>query len=257
MLATADQIVPSADVATLRKPDGTGFLAYDGFLGAQGQSGASVTTPRGVIGIFLEHGATEGKILSIAEIERRARQASVPYQLAPTPIPDCRVSRSVCPVFDNESPRALKWIGTGRPQPLIAEGCVTLTGGKWSIWSADPTVICRTKDINVSGSGDGALKPTVTCIPDLGGMWASNTFGSFSCISSSDADWTECTGMLPEGRARLRIIPIGRRMSVTGDLLSMDQQSRNIGGELTLDHGHLVGTLSVMGVGPIHLELWK
>jgi hypothetical protein len=259
LLAAPDVIGPTQAVAILRSIDNNGILSYDQFLGVQGQSGAGATTPRGIIGIFLAHGGARdeaGNILSIAEIERRAHIAEVPYQLSKTTTPDCKVTRTVCPRFDRATPSSVKWIGAQFPQGVLAEGCIKLTGGTWQVLSGDIEYACKTRQINVPTSSLDTLHPLITCTPDLTGIWATNGYSYVTCNSFGDVDNFECVPLtLPGGNARLRLTLQQDRFSVTGELVSPDGSHRGLTGALRFEKGRLAGAVAIQNGGEISLVM--
>jgi hypothetical protein len=201
---TRRELAPAFGTIKAAKSD---LFQIEGQLGIEQQSGAPVSSPRGIVGIFIGHAGSTSEVLSLEAISTRAKQADVPVELTKsTGIVDCSVTREVCPIFEEVfSDIILNPIGKGQDVRLRQKSCETVSAGHYSVESPSKDLVCLPTMLFVPSTQAGKLTPAFRCVPNISASWVSGQ-SSLSCtfIDSANRSAT-CAGNLPGLAAILRI----------------------------------------------------
>lgn len=227
-------------------------------LPTPGTSGAMVVTPAGLAALYLGW-EERGRALTLDAVRREARDADLPWTLAPSEHFDCTAQREVCfAVAPPLRPPALSVESRGRRTAVAltdGEACVSLGEGPYTLAPSGGRLRCEPMGLRVVG-GSGPLAIEVTCRPDFAGGWSAGPLGELYCTQGV-VDDAACFGLDGVGRGPFSgSLAWKQGRAVLGGRF---QSSYPVGVEATLEwtEGNLSGELVLADAGtePIAIVL--
>jgi hypothetical protein len=184
------------------RPSTTEAYAVPGLRGRPGQSGAPVTSDRGVIGIFTAHAGNEGFVVPISAV--RTFAGDVPWMLLDSGDPD-PTPVLFCVVHGGRERPAFSLVGVSRIRPG-ANGCATAAPQRLRL-VVDDSVHYQCSPPEFDLRRDQANTPIeVTCDVQIDGAWRSQSFGTLFVTTSGPGQW------------RIDGLNVGALGSISGDL---------------------------------------
>jgi hypothetical protein len=226
-------------------------------VGAEGESGAAIVSPAGIIGLYRGHDQ-DGAMVPVETIRTDAREGEVPWNLYEAEFYDCNVTRRVCAAGEGTVVPAsvvMKNHHVSISRTVPVGGCSDVPEGAYQIL-ASAEMTCEPKNVTVLRSAS-ALNVTVRCAPHLGGTWKSGDGDTLVC-AETDTGMAQCGGLghSIDGFFQGTLSGRGNRISVTGGFVGGPSQYP-ASGELAWTPGHLIGTVQRQQNAPRTITLTR